>query len=176
MQWRNLDEKDVFTTKWFSLRLADVELPDGRHLDHYLLRHSPTVVATIVDEQDRVLMLWRHRFITDTWSYEFAAGAVEPGESIEDAARREMLEETGWRADELRHLVTVEPQNGFSDSVHHVYWAERGEYTGPPVDDFESDRIDWVPLKDAPDMIARGEVRSANAVTGLLLLHRLRGV
>lgn len=176
MQWRNLGENDVYANKWFTIRLADVELPDGRHLDHYLLRQRPVALATIIDETDRVLLLWRHRFITDTWGWELAAGVVDPGETIEDAARREMIEETGWCPGELRHLATVEPSNGFSDATHHIYWASDGEYLGPPVDDFESDRIEWVPLKDVPDMVARGEVRSANAVAGLLMLHRMRGL
>ncbi|MDI2127956.1 NUDIX hydrolase [Yinghuangia seranimata] len=176
MQWRNLGERDVYSNQWFTIKLADVELPDGRHLDHYLLRQRPVALATIVDDQDRVLLLWRHRFITDTWGWELAAGVVDPGETIEDAARREMVEETGWRPGELHHLATVEPSNGFSDAAHHIYWSATGEYLGPPVDDFESDRVEWVPLKDVPDMVARGEVRSANAVAGLLMLHRLRGL
>jgi len=178
MRWINHGEKDVFSTKWFTIRMADVELPDGRHLDHYLLRQRPVAMATIVDDQDRVLLLWRHRFITDTWGWEMAAGVVEAqaGESLEDAGAREMLEETGWRPGPLKHLMTVEPSNGFSDAVHHLYWAESGEHVGHPEADFESDRIEWVPLKDAPDMIARGEVRAANTAAGLMLLHRLRGL
>ncbi|HSA50995.1 MAG TPA: NUDIX hydrolase [Yinghuangia sp.] len=176
MKWRNHGEREVATTEWFTLKRADVELPDGRRLDHYLTRHRPAAMATILDTSDRVLLLWRHRFITDTWGWELAAGAVDPGETPEAAARREMIEETGWRPGELRHLATVEPSNGFSDAAHHIYWSPNGEYLGPPVDDFESDRVEWVPLKDVPDMVARGEIRSANAVAGLLLLHRLRGL
>lgn len=178
MQWIKHSETDVYANQWFQIRLADVELPDGRHLDHYLIRQRPVALATIVDDQDRVLLLWRHRFITDTWGWELAAGVVEveAGESVEEAAAREMLEETGWSPGPLRHLLSVEPSNGLSDSVHHVYWSDSGEYVGEPVDAFESDRVEWVPLKDVPDMIGRGEVRSANAVSALLMLHRVRGL
>ncbi|MYW06016.1 NUDIX hydrolase [Streptomyces sp. SID3343] len=176
MQWITHSETDVYTNPWFTIRLADVELPDGRHLDHYLIRQRPVALATIVDEQDRVLLLWRHRFITDTWGWELAAGVVEieAGESVEDAAAREMLEETGWRPGPLRHLLSIEPSNGLSDAVHHVYWSDSGEHVGEPEDAFESDRIEWVSLKEVPDMIARGEIRSSNAVSALLVLHRLR--
>ncbi|MFE2866765.1 NUDIX hydrolase [Embleya sp. NPDC059259] len=178
MKWIKHRESDVYANKWFTIRLADVELPDGRHLDHFLIRQRPVALATIVDDLDRALLLWRHRFITDTWGWELAAGVVETeaGESVEEAAAREMLEETGWRPGPLRHLLSVEPSNGLSDAVHHVYWSDRGEHVGDPEDAFESDRVEWVPLKEVPDLIARGEVRSANAVAALLMLHRLRGL
>lgn len=66
MGWRNLGEKPVVDTPWFRLNMAGVELPGGRRLDHYVLRLPPLVLAAVLDAQDRVLMLWRHRFIPGT--------------------------------------------------------------------------------------------------------------
>jgi 8-oxo-dGTP pyrophosphatase MutT (NUDIX family) len=175
VQWKNLGEHTVYQNPWLTVNLADVELPDGRHLDHYLIRQRPVALATVVNERNEVLLLWRHRFITDSWGWELAAGVVEDGEPLIEAAEREMLKEAGWRPiGPLRHLLTVEPSNGLSDARHDVYWAEGAEHVGHPVDDFESSRREWVPLKDVPDLIARGEVRSANTVAALLMLHHLR--
>ncbi|UED85120.1 NUDIX hydrolase [Streptomyces profundus] len=175
MLWKNLSEKPVYSNPWLRVNLADVELPSGRHLDHYVIRQRPVALATAVNDADEVLLLWRHRFITGTWGWEIAAGVVEDGESVEAAAAREMEEETGWRpSGPLRHLLTVEPSNGLSDAVHHVYWADGAKHVGHPQDDFESEKRAWVPLRDVPELIARGEVRSANAVAGLLLLHHLK--
>ncbi|MEU6173958.1 NUDIX hydrolase [Streptantibioticus parmotrematis] len=174
MQWTNLGEHTVYENPWLRVNLADVELPDGRHLDHYVSRQRPVALATVVNEADEVLLLWRHRFITDTWSYELAAGVVEDGEDLADAAAREMLEETGWRPGPLRQLMMVEPQHGLTDARHHVFWAQDAEYVGEPEDAFESERREWVPLKDVPDMVSRGEIRSANAVAALLMLHHIR--
>ena len=175
MQWKNLSEHTVYENPWLRVNLADVELPDGRHLAHYLIRQRPVALATAVNDRDEVLLLWRHRFITDTWGYELAAGVVEDGESLLDAAAREMLEETGWRPTApLRHLVTVEPSNGLSDAWHHVYWCDGAEEVGPPADDFESSERVWIPLKDIPDLAMRGQIRSSNALAALLLLHKIR--
>ena len=112
MQWTNLSEQTVYENRWFRVNLADVVLPDGRHLDHYLIRLRAVAAATVVNEANEVLLLWRHRFITDSWGWELAAGVVEDGEDIAAAAAREMEEETGWRPGELRPLLTVEPANG----------------------------------------------------------------
>jgi hypothetical protein len=129
VQWTKQSEQTVYSNRWFSVNLADVALPDGRHLDHFLIRLRPVAVATVVNEANEVLLLWRHRFITDSWGWELAAGVVEDDE---------------------------------------------GAYVGHPVDDFESDRREWVPLKLVPDMVARGEVPAANMAAALLLLHHLR--
>src|SRR5260370_33365771 len=146
MQWKNLGEQPVYANKWFRITLADVELPNGKHLDHYVMRLRPVALTVPINDRNEALLLWRHRFITDTWGWELAAGVVDDGETIEEAAAREALEETGWRPGPLHHLMTVEPSNGLSDARHHVFWAEGAEYVGEPDDDFESDRREWVPL------------------------------
>ncbi|MFG3498464.1 NUDIX domain-containing protein [Streptomyces sp. NPDC047928] len=174
MQWTNLSERTVYENRWFKVNLADVALPGGQHLDHFLIRLRPVAVATAVNEANEVLMIWRHRFITDSWGWELAAGVVEDSEDIEAAAAREMEEETGWRPGPLQHLLTVEPSNGLTDARHHLYWSQEATYVGHPVDDFESSRREWIPLKLVPDMIARGEVPAAGMAAGLLMLHHLR--
>ncbi|AUH44306.1 MULTISPECIES: NUDIX domain-containing protein [Streptomyces] len=174
MRWRNLREHTVYENRWFRVNLADVELPDGRHLDHYLIRLRPVAVATAVNEANEVLLLWRHRFITDVYGWELAAGVVEDGEDPEAAAAREMEEETGWRPGPLTHLMTVEPSNGLTDARHLMYYATEAVQIGDPEDDFESDRREWVPLKGVPDMVGRGEVPAANMAAALLMLHHLR--
>lgn len=174
MQWKNLAERTVYENPWLRVDLADVALPDGRHLDHYVIRLRPVAMATTVNEKNEVLMLWRHRFITGSWGWELAAGVVEDGEDLVAAASREMLEETGWRPGPLVPLMTVEPSNGLSDARHHIYWSGTAEYVGHPEDDFESDKREWVPLKEAPELIARGEVPAANTAAALLMMHRLR--
>jgi 8-oxo-dGTP pyrophosphatase MutT (NUDIX family) len=129
------------------------------------------VLTACLDDQGRVLMLWRHRFIPDTYGYELPSGVVEPGEDLETAAAREALEETGWQPGPLKHLLTVEPSAGFSDAVHHAYYAESAEHIGAPEDAIESDRIEWVPLAEVPALITQGKIRAANTVATLLQLR-----
>lgn len=59
-----------------------------------------SVGTVVVDGNGNTLLIWRHRFITDRWGWEVPAGWAEPGEDLAEAARREIVEETGWTVDQ----------------------------------------------------------------------------
>nr|WP_241842514.1 NUDIX domain-containing protein [Streptomyces sp. TSRI0107] len=173
-EWRNLSERTVYENRWVTVNMADVELPDGRHLDHTVIRLRPVAVATVVNEANEALLLWRHRFITGAWGWELPSGGTGVGEDPAAAAAREFEEETGWRPGPMQLLLAVDPMPGISTSHHRVYWSDRAERVGEPRDGFESARREWVALAAVPELVARGEIRSANAVAALLMLHHLR--
>jgi 8-oxo-dGTP pyrophosphatase MutT (NUDIX family) len=167
MRWTTHSEKPLYTDDWLDIRLADVELPGGRHLEHRLIR-TPPGAGCVAVKDGRVLLLWRHRFITDTWGWEIPIGKIDPGEDPAKAAARETEEETGWRPDGLTPLLRVQPTPGISDSEHHIYLADSAERTGPPEDDFESERVSWVPLTEVPGLINRGDISSGTTLAALL--------
>ncbi len=169
-QWLIRSEEPLYTDPWLDIRVADVELPDGRHLDHRIIRTHPGAGAAVTDQHRRVLLLWRHRFITGTWGWEIPIGRVEDGEDLAAAAAREVEEETGWRPGPLTPLLRVEPTPGISTSVHHLYRARSATQIGPPEDDFESSRIDWVPLDTIPALIQAGEINSGTTLAALLYI------
>jgi 8-oxo-dGTP pyrophosphatase MutT (NUDIX family) len=168
MRWTVRSEKPLYNDPWLDIRVADVELPDGRHLEHRVIRTPPGAGAVVTDEDGRVLLLWRHRFITDTWGWEIPIGRAESGEDLAVAAAREVEEETGWRPGPLSPLLRVEPTPGISTSVHHLYRARSATRIGTPEDDFESSRIEWVPLSTIPALIDAGQVSSGTTLAALL--------
>jgi 8-oxo-dGTP pyrophosphatase MutT (NUDIX family) len=168
MRWIVHSEKPLYTDPWLDIRVADVELPDGRHLEHRLIRTAPGAGAVVTDPSGRVLLLWRHRFITGSWGWEIPVGKADPGEDPALAAAREVEEETGWRPGPLHPLLRVEPTPGISDSVHHLYRADSAIHIGPAEDDFESSRVEWVPLDTIPALIGRGEITSGTTLAALL--------
>lgn len=172
MEWTVHGERSLYDSAWMRLALVDVELPSGARFEHHVLRMPAEAAGVVVDDPERgVLLLWRHRFITDTWGWEIPAGRVDEGETPEQAAARETLEETGWRPGALRHLVTYHPHNGTSDATFHVHLAVEATHVGAPTDPDEAERIEWLSWDEVRAEIRAGRVRDGLSLTGLL--HRL---
>ncbi|MGO8956114.1 MAG: NUDIX hydrolase [Streptosporangiaceae bacterium] len=168
--WQNLGEEPVFDTPWFQVKLAQVALPGGRTVEHYLLRLPPVVLTAVLDDRERVLLLWRHRFIPDSWGWELPSGiATDPAEDLAGAASRQALAESGWEPVGPRPLLTLEPCSGLTDSVCHVFWTDRSVFRGQPAAAFEADRIEWFQLGDVPALVADGQIKAA--VSAAALLH-----
>ncbi|MDS1269273.1 NUDIX domain-containing protein [Lipingzhangella sp. LS1_29] len=174
MRWIVHSEKPLYTDRWLDIRVADVEITGGRHLQHRVVRSAPGAGAVVLDGQERVLLEWRHRFITDTWAYEIPIGGIHDGEEPAAAAAREVEEETGWRPGPLSPLLYTQPSPGISDSEHHVFLAESATLIGTPAEDWEVERIEWVPLATIPHLVARREIVSGTSLNALLYLYAIR--
>ena len=80
MRWIVHGERTLYSSAWVDLRLADVEIPGGDRFEHHVVRVPREAAGCVVHDPDQgVLLLWRHRFITDTWGWEIPAGAVDAG-------------------------------------------------------------------------------------------------
>ncbi|MGW6132110.1 NUDIX hydrolase [Cellulomonas sp. NPDC055163] len=169
MRWQTFGERTVYDSPWVRVALVDVEVPGVGRLDHHVVRMPAHAAGTVVYDRGRgVLMLWRHRFITDTWGWEIPAGRLEDGETPAAAAARETLEETGWRPGPLRPLVRYHPTNGSSDQTFHVFVADGATHVGEPADAFESERVAWVPLDEVRALARDGGIGDGLSLTGLL--------
>ncbi|HEU0103673.1 MAG TPA: NUDIX hydrolase [Mycobacteriales bacterium] len=169
MRWTVHGERALYESSWVGLALVDVEIPGGERFDHHVVRAAREAVGTIVHDPDRgVLMLWRHRFIQDTWGWEIPAGGVDAGEPLADAAAREVLEETGWRPGPLTEQVRFHPSIGLSDQTFTIFLADGAEHVGDPTDPSESERIEWVPVPRLTELLRAGEVPDGLSLTGLL--------
>ncbi len=150
--------------------VADVELPDGIRIEHDVVRLPRHASAAVVRDAGRgILLLWRHRFITDSWGWEIPGGEIDDGETPEEAAARETLEETGWRAGALRHVGFFHPLSGRVEQTFHVCVADSAELVGEPAEPHEAERIAWVPRDELVQLIAAGDVRDGYTLAALHL-------
>jgi 8-oxo-dGTP pyrophosphatase MutT (NUDIX family) len=174
VRWTVHGRRAVYESGWVNVYLDDVELPDGSHLEHHVLempRHS--VGAVVVDDRDRTLLIWRHRFITDAWGWEVPAGWVDPGEDPDVAIRREIEEETGYRVDDITRMVNYNPLSGISTMSYTTYVGRAGELVRSVTDEAEATRVEWVPLTDIPGLASNGQIADGPS---LLMLSYYLGV
>lgn len=176
-RWTVHSERAAYSSPWVSVFLADVETPTGNRVpEHHVVRAGAEVSGCVVHDPraDALLLLWRHRFITDSWGHEIPAGRIEPGETPVEAAVRETVEETGWRPREVRELTSYHPSPGLIDQTFHVFAAVGAERLGDPVDVDEAERVEWVPVDQVATSVMNGWTDGITVV-GLLTWLRAQG-
>lgn len=167
-EWIIHGERIVDDTRSAVLSIADVELPDGVRFEQYVLRVPAAAIVVVLDDADRVLMMWRHRFILDRWVWELPGGYLDPDEDPQLCAAREVEEETGWRPRNMKPLLTIQPMVGTVDQPNIIYLARGAERTGTTPDINEAERLAWIPLTEVQQRINSGEIVGAGSVVGLL--------
>jgi 8-oxo-dGDP phosphatase len=169
VRWTVHSERMIYDSPWVRLALTDVELPSGKRFDHHVVRAPAHASGVVVRDPERgFLLLWRHRFTTDTWGWEVPAGRIDEGESAAECARRETIEETGWEPGPLTQLTAYHPNNGQSDLVFNVFLSEGATHLGPPSEPDEAERVEWVSMSELRREIADGRVRDGLTLTALL--------
>lgn len=163
-------------------RVDTVELPDGSRSTRDIAGHPGGVGMVAIDPDGRVLLVRQWRHATGGSLLEIPAGTLDrhPDGSIEDhavAARRELEEETGYRAGQWRYLGAFYTAPGFTSELMHLHLAtelvpaHEGRL-GPDED--ERLELEAVPLGEAVAMAERGELRDAKSIVGLLWVSQLR--
>jgi 8-oxo-dGTP pyrophosphatase MutT (NUDIX family) len=169
VQWKVNSERSLYRGESIDVRSAEVELPDGSQVEHPLIHIGASAGAVVVNGGGRVLLLWRHRFITNSWGYEIPLGRIRPGEAPVEAAARTAEEETGWRPGELTALLYVQPSADLTTSQHHIFGPTGATYVGPAVDDYAAEHVEWVRLDSIQELIGRGQIVSGTTVAALLM-------
>ncbi|MFY9560990.1 MAG: NUDIX hydrolase [Terriglobales bacterium] len=157
----------------FSVTSDQVEEPGGIRARRDVVRHSGSIVVLAVDDRardPRVLLERQYRHATGQMMWELPAGRIDAGERELAAAKRELLEETGYTARRWKRILHFYVSPGFLDETMSVYLA-RGLQPGvaQPEED-ERIRTRFVPLSAALGMVRKGLLRDAKTITGILWL------
>ena len=168
MRWHSHGRRAVYESHWVNVWLDDVEIPGVGRIEHHVLTMPrPSTTAVVTDGEGRVLLMWRHRFITDEWGWEVPAGWADPGETPDEAIRREIEEETGWCPSKVSKLISYNALSGLSTMRFTAFHATECTYVGPPSDPSESTRIEWFTPEDATKLVAHGQVPDGPSLTAL---------
>src|SRR5437762_7615694 len=147
--------------------------PDGTTIRRDLIRHPGAVVILPVLDADHVVLLRNHRFVIGETLWELPAGTVEPNEPLEACARRELVEETGYRAARWRSLGYLYASPGVLDEKLHLFVAEEltaGEASPEACEQLEPVTVAFA---DAIRMWLSGEIKDGKTINTLLLWERM---
>ena len=156
----------------FDVTVNEVRLRDGTRTRVDIVEHPGAVALVPLLADGRVLLIHQLRVPARRRLYELPAGTHEPGESPATTARRELREETGYRARRVRRIAEFYTAPGFCTELLRVYLATG--LTPAPAEPDEDERIRVVPtsLSKALRMIREGQIRDAKSILGLLIAER----
>jgi 8-oxo-dGTP pyrophosphatase MutT (NUDIX family) len=177
--WRRISRRIAYENPWLKLYHDDVIRPDGQpgiygvvHFGHLAIGVVPLDV-----EHDAVLLVGQYRYTLDHYSWEIPEGGGRFDEDPEAAARRELVEETGYSGGEWRELCRAELSNSVTDEIT-VLFVAKGLVAGPASPEgTEQLQVRWVAFDDVMAMIRHGEIADAMTILAMqqLALERAAG-
>ena len=169
----SVDSRVAYQGKIVNLRVDTVKLPEGKLGTREIVEHAQCVCVVPLDAGGNVVMVRQYRKPAEEFLLEIPAGGMNPGESPESAAQRELQEETGYVAEELVHLSSFWTTPGFCTELMHAYVAKDLRPGPPSQDEDENIEVVRIPLTGAPDLIHQGEIRDAKSIASLLLVLQM---
>ena len=169
---QRLTRQVLYECPWLTLYKDRLRLSDGRILPDYHLVEFLNAVGVLVENEQRQLLFEQvYRYPTGRLEWEIPAGALGPGEGPLEAARREVLEETGFETHSHRLLFSYFPNNGNSNQRFHLVTCRAGQQTGS-MDPGEIKTFRWLDRSEVLDWIASGDLVDGLSLVGCLLLTR----
>ena len=167
-----LSSETVYKGKVFDLRRDVVIEPGGVQVERDVVVHPGSVVVLPVFPDGRMLLIRQYRHSVGEFLWELVAGRKEPGETPVAAARRELMEETGYTAKRFRKLMRVVPAPGFVTEWMWIFAAEGLTQGAAHTEEDEKITPRIFTVKQAEKMIQRGTLRDAKSICGILYYLR----
>ncbi len=162
--------KVVFSKGPIHLVDCEVLMPSGRILSRQILEHPGSVVIIPKLGHDQYLLIRQFRFAARGWLWEIPAGGIEKGETFAQAAKRELIEEIGYRPRRLKKLLRFYPTPGVSGEMMHLYLAE--DLVPAVGEKDEDEEIEMHPFstRQIEKMIKQGKIIDAKTILAFYYL------
>ena len=169
MKWKTLSQKYLIEKPWLTARVDKVQLPTGVIIDEYYVLEYPDWVNTIAITKDgKFVFVRQYRYAIGKTVNELCAGVVEKGEDPMDAAKRELMEETGFGGGNWQEWMTISANPSTHTNLTHCYLATDVEPLGKQhLDQGEDLELRIFSREEVLDMLQKGEIWQALMVAPL---------
>lgn len=168
-----LEQRVVYEGKFLKVRLDLARLPDGSSATREFVLHPGAAAMIPIGSDERILIERQFRYAMGAVYVEIPAGKIDPGESSLQTAKRELVEETGYHANEWGFLTRIHPAIGFSNEVMDLYLARGLVPSERSLDAGEFLEIDWVTLGWLMDELRAGRLPDVKTQLAVHWLDRL---
>jgi ADP-ribose pyrophosphatase len=170
-----ISTKELLNTPIFRVTFDHAVDPGGFEIERAIVQHEGSAVIMPVDEKRRILLVRQYRLPARSYLWELPAGRLDPGETPLRAAKRELAEETGYKARTFEKLAVMYPSPGFLAEKMTIYLA-RGlrPGTATPMED-ERIEVRWFTEQELHRLIGAGKLTDAKTQIGFLTWQRYFG-
>lgn len=131
-QWKLVKRKPIHTN-FVQLYEETIKLPSGETTTYIVHRGTDAGAVLLTINHDHVLTNYEYRYPVNSWIYGLPGGKIDEEESVEEAVRRECLEETGYELGKLRKLIHYHPMPSRSSATLHIFFAADGKKVSDPI-------------------------------------------
>ena len=170
--WKTLRREEVLSTPWMSLYHDQFEMPNGKKGNYFYLHTKGSALTIPITDDGKILLVKQYRYLTNNASIELPCGGVKDGQSDEDAARAELVEETGYDCQKLKKAGKFVPYNGLSDEFCTVFIARKLSFVGSKPEETEQIEVLAVTPEEVDAMIEKGKIVDGMSIAGWLLGRR----
>ena len=172
--WTTLDSTTAYENQWIKVTHHNVLNPSGNPGIYGVVHYKNLAIAIVpLDKDNNTWLVGQYRYTLDEYSWEVPEGGGPLGELPLESAKRELLEETGIRADAWQEVGKLHLSNSVSDEVGLVFVAKDLHFGEAKPDETEDLKIKKLPFEEAVEMVARGEITDALAVSAILKVDLL---
>ena len=168
---KTISSELVYEGPVFKVRKHVVDAAGGQSVRD-VVEHSGGAIMLAVSEDGKILTEKQYRKALECEFLELPAGKADPGETPEVTASRELSEETGYIAGDVRHLVSFYPTCGYSNEYLHIYICKNLTEGEKHLDTDEDIDLQWVDADELVDMIMKGEIEDSKTIIGVLFARQ----
>ncbi len=168
-----VSSETVFQGRLLHVKRDRVRMPDGKQAEREYIVHPGAVVVIALTDRGELVMERQYRYALGRDFFELPAGKIDPGEEPETTARRELAEETGYRAAKWTRLGAVHPSIGYASERIEIFLAEGLTAAGASPDDEEFLEIFTLPLATAIEWVRTGAITDSKSIAALFWMDKL---